>query len=162
MFPKRIGQTTARHTSQFDVRIPSLNDPTPVTGSASNPAPVGRLANNPTHQGENPYAATRSMSEPPQVAGLAPGTEPIEFAPCPRCGFPYANRIKSTFWGGRLGPKLMTHVACRACGNAYNGRTGASNNTNIWLFVLFIVPIEIVVILVAIIAAVFGIGALFF
>ncbi len=126
------------------------------------PGPIGRPVSVSPARGENPYAAPQSLSQPPEPGNFASGPEPTEFVPCPRCGCPYANRIKSTFWGGRLGPKFLTHVACRACGNAYNGRTGASNSLNIWLFVLIVVPLEIVVILAAIIAAVVGIGALFF
>ncbi|QEG43394.1 eL43 family ribosomal protein [Roseimaritima ulvae] len=66
--------------------------------------------------------------EPPP----APRPESIDpangnFAPCPRCGQPIAQRVGFTLWGGVLGPKLFTHVKCQTCGNKYNGKTGQSN-----------------------------------
>ena len=56
------------------------------------------------------------------------------FAPCPSCRCPFANRVKFTFWGGVLGPKLLTHVKCAQCGATYNGKTGNSNTTGIIIY----------------------------
>ncbi|HEY5483743.1 MAG TPA: hypothetical protein VIK31_08025 [Propionibacteriaceae bacterium] len=49
--------------------------------------------------------------------------------------------MESTWWGGRLGPWVLTHVRCGVCGATYNGRTGTSNRPFIALYaaVLFAV-----------------------
>ncbi len=49
------------------------------------------------------------------------------FKRCPACGGRRADRVKWTAWGSFYGPALFTHVRCRKCGYAYNGRTGRSN-----------------------------------
>lgn len=79
----------------------------------------------------NPYAAPQ-MPAPQQDAPLA-GTE--RFAPCFACGNTYARRVGFTWWGGALGPRMFTHVRCARCGQAYNGKTGHSNNTAIAVYV---------------------------
>lgn len=50
-----------------------------------------------------------------------------KYKPCPRCGARGAKRVIWTFWGSFYGPALFTHVRCRECGCAYNGRSGRSN-----------------------------------
>jgi uncharacterized protein (DUF983 family) len=39
-----------------------------------------------------------------------------------------------TWWGGALGPYLLTHVKCPECGMTYNGKTGQSNTTAIIIY----------------------------
>src|SRR4051794_17358798 len=56
------------------------------------------------------------------------------YAPCPNCQNSYANPVSFTWWGGMLGPKLLTHVKCASCGTAYNGKSGASNAANIAIY----------------------------
>ena len=46
--------------------------------------------------------------------------------------------MKFTWWGGALGPKLLTHVKCNACGNRYNGKTGQDNTTKIVVYSLVV------------------------
>jgi hypothetical protein len=46
----------------------------------------------------------------------------------------FAKRVGFTWWGGMLGPKLFTHVKCAQCGQAYNGKTGRSNDTAIAIY----------------------------
>ncbi|HEV3416899.1 MAG TPA: hypothetical protein VG056_08810 [Pirellulales bacterium] len=57
-----------------------------------------------------------------------------QFAPCPRCGNTAASRVGFTFWGGVIGPKLLTHVKCDQCGAKYNGKTGKSNTAAIVVY----------------------------
>jgi uncharacterized protein (DUF983 family) len=57
-----------------------------------------------------------------------------EFAPCPKCNNSVAERLKFTWWGGALGPKILTHVKCGACGMKYNGKTGRDNTTGIVVY----------------------------
>lgn len=61
---------------------------------------------------------------------------PVESAPCPSCRATSAKEVKYTWWGGLLGPKLLHHVECAACGVAYNGRTGKSNNVGIAIYMM--------------------------
>lgn len=52
--------------------------------------------------------------------------------PCPHCGIPDRVRpVAFTWWGGPIGPRLLSHVQCRRCGLAYNGRTGLPNTNGI-------------------------------
>lgn len=56
--------------------------------------------------------------------------------PCPQCGSADTQRVKFTWWGGVLGPRLFNHVKCNRCGRKYNGTTGKSNTTAIILYSL--------------------------
>ena len=73
-------------------------------------------------------------------------------APCPQCGCNYADRVKFSWWGGVLGPKMFTHVKCRNCASCYNGKHGTWNTTNITIYtiVAFILSAAIVLLLFAI------------
>ena len=42
--------------------------------------------------------------------------------------------LRFTWWGGLLGPKILTHVKCSGCGHRYNGKTGKSNTTGIVIY----------------------------
>jgi uncharacterized protein (DUF983 family) len=57
-----------------------------------------------------------------------------EFAPCPHCGEANAEKLRFTWWGGVLGPKILNHVKCRGCGKNYNGKSGKDNTTGIVLY----------------------------
>ena len=56
------------------------------------------------------------------------------YAPCPRCDADDPEKVGFTWWGGLLGPSLLTHVRCQECGTAYNGKTGKSNDTAIAVY----------------------------
>jgi uncharacterized Zn finger protein len=57
-----------------------------------------------------------------------------EYAPCPKCSDSQALKVSMTWWGGALGPYLLTHVKCQKCGTTYNGKTGQSNTTAIVIY----------------------------
>ena len=57
-----------------------------------------------------------------------------QFAPCPRCQQSNARQLSFTWWGGALGPKLLSHVKCESCGAKYNGKTGRDNTTGIIIY----------------------------
>ena len=61
-----------------------------------------------------------------------------DFAPCPKCNAASAERVKFTWWGGVLGPKLLTHVKCSNCGSKYNGKSGKDNTKGIVVYSLVI------------------------
>jgi hypothetical protein len=66
-----------------------------------------------------------------------------EYAPCPQCSSTQATKVGFTWWGGILGPSLLTHVKCNKCGTAYNGKTGQSNTTGIIIYTVVSVLIVI-------------------
>jgi transposase-like protein len=57
-----------------------------------------------------------------------------EFLSCPTCGSYDVKKVPFTWWGGALGPALLTHVRCQGCGTQYNGKTGRSNTAAIAVF----------------------------
>ena len=56
------------------------------------------------------------------------------YAPCPKCRAVAGEKLKFTWWGGILGPKILTHVKCNACGYKYNGETGRDNRSGIVIY----------------------------
>lgn len=73
------------------------------------------------------------------------------YAPCPKCNAVGAQKMSFTWWGGVLGPKLLTHVKCPQCSHAYNGKTGKDNTTNIIIYsvVLAVIAFGIMFVLFA-------------
>ena len=59
-----------------------------------------------------------------------------KYVPCPNCSARKSKLVGFTWWGGVLGPKILTHVKCPECGTAYNGKTGQSNTTGIVIYSL--------------------------
>ena len=58
----------------------------------------------------------------------------MNYAPCSKCNAFGAERMSFTWWGGVVGPKVLTHVKCPRCGYAYNGKTGRDNTTGIVIY----------------------------
>ena len=56
--------------------------------------------------------------------------------PCPKCGGTLSKPVTFSWWGGVLGPKMLSHVKCTNCGAGFNGKTGRSNNTAIAIYVI--------------------------
>lgn len=78
-----------------------------------------------------------------------------EFAPCPKCTNINAEQLSFTWWGGILGPKILTHVKCRDCGTTFNGKTGKDNTTNIVIYSI-LVGLIVLFLFICIIATVVG------
>jgi hypothetical protein len=57
-----------------------------------------------------------------------------QYAACPKCRQSNARQLSFTWWGGALGPKLLTHVKCESCGTKYNGKTGGDNTAGIAIY----------------------------
>ena len=76
-----------------------------------------------------------------------------QFAPCPKCQQSNAQQMSFTWWGGIIGPKVLTHVKCQTCGATFNGKSGKDNTTNIVIYSVVALGIAFVVL--------FGIFALF-
>jgi uncharacterized protein (DUF983 family) len=79
-----------------------------------------------------------------------------QYAPCPKCSQSLAQKVSFTWWGGILGPKLMSHVKCGGCGAGYNGKTGKDNTTNIIIYSIVAIVIAFFLMLVLF----FGLGVL--
>ncbi len=58
------------------------------------------------------------------------------FIPCPKCRAADSQILKFTWWGGALGPKMLSHVKCQNCGNKYNGKTGGDNTAGIAIYMI--------------------------
>ena len=73
------------------------------------------------------------------------------YAPCPKCRNSAGEKIRFTWWGGILGPKLLTHVKCRDCGNKYNGKSGKDNTAGIVIYsaVVAVLVLGLVVVMFA-------------
>ena len=59
-----------------------------------------------------------------------------QYAACPKCGAANAEVLKFTWWGGALGPRLLSHVRCADCRHKYNGKTGGDNTVGILVYSL--------------------------
>lgn len=62
-------------------------------------------------------------------------------AGCPKCGSKTLSKVKYTWWGGVLGPRMLHHTKCGACRYTFNGKTGKSNTPGIVMYslILFVV-----------------------
>ncbi len=57
-----------------------------------------------------------------------------DYMPCPKCRSLGAKRLNFTWWGGAIGPRVITHVKCQTCGEKYNGKTGKDNTAGIIIY----------------------------
>ncbi|MBK9152760.1 MAG: hypothetical protein IPM25_00750 [Chloracidobacterium sp.] len=75
----------------------------------------------------------------------------MEYAACPHCGQSNAEKVRFTWWGGVLGPKILNHVKCQGCGKAYNGKTGRENTTGIVIYsaIVAVIILGLVVVMFA-------------
>ena len=64
---------------------------------------------------------------------------------CPTCGSKTVSKVKYTWWGGVLGPKLLHHTKCDDCKYTFNSKTGKSNTPGIIMYsvVLFVVAFAV-------------------
>jgi hypothetical protein len=81
-----------------------------------------------------PPGAFAQQGYPPQQLGYQ--TPYMTGVRCPKCGDPRSKPVTFTWWGGLIGPKLLSHVKCLTCGTAYNGKTGRYNTTGILIYTL--------------------------
>lgn len=75
------------------------------------------------------------------------------YAPCPKCRSSGAEPMKFTWWGGVIGPRILTHVKCRGCGHAYNGKTGRENTTGIVIYSAVVAILVFGLVMVVFVAA---------
>lgn len=58
--------------------------------------------------------------------GATTATQMTLYRPCPRCRASEGKKVSWTWWGGLVGPAMVTVVKCGRCKTSYNGRTGRS------------------------------------
>lgn len=54
--------------------------------------------------------------------------------PCPRCGESEIKPVAYTWWGGALGPKMLSQVYCLHCKTQFNSKTGKYNTLGIIIY----------------------------
>ena len=83
-------------------------------------------------QQQNPFPPPR----PPSVLSYqTPGVSDTGVV-CPKCSSPQSQKVGFTWWGGLVGPRILSHVKCLQCGTGYNGKTGKSNDTAIAIYLV--------------------------
>ncbi len=85
----------------------------------------------------NPYQSPQSTPSPLQQFPR-PGT-------CPSCGSTRFTKVGFTWWGGVLGPSILSHVKCDDCGTTFNSKSGKSNQTGIVIYsiTLFVIVLAL-------------------
>ncbi|MBK8610440.1 MAG: hypothetical protein IPL84_11020 [Chitinophagaceae bacterium] len=66
-------------------------------------------------------------------------------AGCPKCGSKIITKVKYTWWGGVLGPRLLHHTKCETCNYRFNGKTGKSNTPGIIIYSVLIFVVLFVI-----------------
>ena len=80
--------------------------------------------------------------QPPKAStDMPPAGDQV--APCPKCKNTSATKVRFTWWGGALGPKLFHVVQCTQCRTRFNGKTGGSltNVIIVYQLVAFVVAL---------------------
>jgi hypothetical protein len=80
----------------------------------------------------------------PQGSGYGAGS-----VPCPRCGSPYASPVGFSWWGGMLGPRMISLVKCNHCRLQYKGKTGESPNGFIAIYLGIGIAITLAIVIAA-------------
>jgi hypothetical protein len=100
-------------------------------GNQYPPAPYPPNQYPPGQYPQNPYQQNPYYQQPPYQPNQMSASG---YVPCPRCRMPEPQPVKFTWWGGVIGPKMLSHVKCGQCGLAYNGKSGQSNTTGIIIY----------------------------
>ena len=123
--------------------------PPPPQGAYPMPPPQQAYGAPPQQYGAPPPAGWQQGGYPPPAYAAAP-MGAGQYRPCPKCQRPDPEKVGFTWWGGLIGPRMLSHVKCRWCGAQYNGKTGQSNTTGIIIYSLVLFGIALVIFLIAI------------
>ena len=69
------------------------------------------------------------------------------YQPCPQCGESAVAPVQFTWWGGLVGPKLLSQVSCTGCGHQYNGKTGKPNTAAIAVYLSIFAVLAVAVVM---------------
>lgn len=83
-----------------------------------------------------PSNEPNAYAPPTATAALAPAGP--TWAACPKCQASNAVPVSFTWWGGALGPKLLSVVRCLDCQTQFNGKTGQLNTKAIALYMIVV------------------------
>jgi transposase-like protein len=83
---------------------------------------------------QNPYAAPKAPLDPDPKVKVSEDT-------CPKCKGTNVHRPGFTWWGGAIGPRLLSHAVCRGCGFGFNWKTGRSNTNGIIIYTVVILVV---------------------
>ncbi|HKC65245.1 MAG TPA: hypothetical protein VKB86_16505 [Pyrinomonadaceae bacterium] len=123
---------------QYQQQYAAPQPPPPQPGMNPMPPP-------PQGYSPPPYGWQQGQGYPQPAFQPAPQPNAGQYAPCPRCQRPDPEKVNFTWWGGVIGPRMLSHVKCRWCGAQYNGKTGQSNTTGIIIYsvVVFVIVFAI-------------------
>jgi len=68
---------------------------------------------------------------------------------CPQCGQVTGKRIRYTWWGGAVGPALLSLTKCQSCGFQFNAKTGLSTKKAIIIYNVIAISLAIIFIIAA-------------
>ena len=88
----------------------------------------------------DPYAPPRLPIAPDDREALR---EAALAGLCPRCRGADVKRLRWTWWGAAVGPLLLGHTVCQACGFGFNRRTGRNNGGKIAVYVVLMILVAI-------------------
>lgn len=132
-------------------------NPPPGYGQAQNPqAGYGQAQNPQAGYGQGGYGQPQNpgygqpgqpppYGQPPPGGGFGAPMNPYgqPFGPqfaappgmaCPKCNSPNIYKPTFTWWGGMVGPAILSHRVCRQCSFSFNAKTGKSNNGAIAIY----------------------------
>jgi len=89
---------------------------------------------------QNPYAPPKAPLETNAPVNVTGDT-------CPKCKSTNVHRPGFTWWGGAIGPRILSHAVCRSCGFGFNWKTGQSNTTGIVIYSVLIFAIGIAILI---------------
>lgn len=64
---------------------------------------------------------------------------------CPKCGSKIVSKVKYTWWGGVLGPRLLHHTKCETCGYRFNSKSRKPNTTAIIIYSVVVFVLGIII-----------------
>ncbi len=67
-----------------------------------------------------------------------------KYVSCPQCGGE-PKLVSFTWWGGVVGPRVLSHVRCSKCGATFNGKSGKSNTVGIIIYTIIALVIAFAV-----------------
>ena len=71
---------------------------------------------------------------------------------CPQCNTAGAKKVRYTWWGGVIGPNILSLHKCPGCGFSFNGKTGAPAMKGIIIYNVVVGAISLPAVLAIVVA----------